>query len=124
MKCIRRSHLTQSSMENLLTEIKVMKELQHEHIVQLVEFDVRLTQCWPSPQDFSCYCIVCIVPIVRWRYVSVRSKVAMTVITHINQQSQFAHSLECSKKFHLHSGTSTTYFWSWNTAMVGIYQTS
>ena len=61
MKCIRRSHLTQSSMENLLTEIKVMKELQHEHIVQLVEFDVRLTQCWPSLQDFNyyCMCVLC-----------------------------------------------------------------
>ena len=27
-------------MENLLTEIKVMKQLQHEHIVQLSEFEV------------------------------------------------------------------------------------
>jgi hypothetical protein len=27
-------------MENLLTEIEVMKQLQHEHIVQLSEFEV------------------------------------------------------------------------------------
>ena len=40
VKCIKRSRLTVSSMENLLTEIKVMKQLQHEHIVQLSEFEV------------------------------------------------------------------------------------
>ncbi|CAI8024784.1 Serine/threonine-protein kinase ULK3 [Geodia barretti] len=39
VKCIKRSRLTVSSMENLLTEIKVMKQLQHEHIVQLSEFE-------------------------------------------------------------------------------------
>jgi serine/threonine-protein kinase ULK/ATG1 len=39
VKCIRRSCLTSSSMANLLTEIKVMKQLQHEHIVKLEEFE-------------------------------------------------------------------------------------
>ena len=40
VKCIKRSRLTITSMENLLTEIKVMKQLQHEHIVHLAEFEV------------------------------------------------------------------------------------
>ena len=52
VKCIKRSHLTHSSMENLLTEIKVMKQLQHEHIVHLVEFEVSK---WSFPQ---CWCLI------------------------------------------------------------------
>ena len=40
VKCIKRNRLTHSSMENILTEIEVMKQLQHEYIVQLTEFEV------------------------------------------------------------------------------------
>ena len=43
VKCIKRNRLTNTSMENLLTEIKVMKQLQHEHIVQLADFQVSCT---------------------------------------------------------------------------------
>ena len=40
MKCIERSRLTKLSMENLITEIKVMRELDHKHIVKLKDFEV------------------------------------------------------------------------------------
>ena len=40
VKCIERRHLTNSSMENLLTEIKLMKQLDHEYIVKLRDFEV------------------------------------------------------------------------------------
>lgn len=41
IKCIERSRLTKVSTENLFTEIKVMRELNHEHIVRLEDFEVR-----------------------------------------------------------------------------------
>lgn len=41
IKCIERSRLTKASTENLFTEIKVMRELNHEHIVRLEDFEVR-----------------------------------------------------------------------------------
>ena len=40
VKCIERKRLTNGSMENILTEIKLMKDLHHEHIVKLLEFEV------------------------------------------------------------------------------------
>ena len=40
MKCIERKRLTNSSMENLFTEIQLMKELDHEYIVKLIDFEV------------------------------------------------------------------------------------
>ena len=40
IKCIERSRLTKVSTENLFTEIKVMKELDHKHIVKLEDFEV------------------------------------------------------------------------------------
>ena len=40
VKCIERGKLTKISMENLLTEIEVMKELDHKHIVKLKDFEV------------------------------------------------------------------------------------
>ena len=39
IKCILRSRLNKVSTENLFTEIKVMKELDHEHIVKLEDFE-------------------------------------------------------------------------------------
>ena len=40
VRCIERGKLTKISMENLLTEIEVMKELDHKHIVKLKDFEV------------------------------------------------------------------------------------
>ena len=40
MKCIERKKLTKVSMENLLTEIELMKDLEHKHIVKLKDFEV------------------------------------------------------------------------------------
>ena len=40
MKCIERRRLTKVSMENLMTEIKVMMDLDHQHIVKLKDFEV------------------------------------------------------------------------------------
>lgn len=43
IKCIERSRLTKVSTENLFTEIEVMKELSHDHIVKLEDFEVSLS---------------------------------------------------------------------------------
>ena len=40
IKCIEKKRLTKSSMENLLTEISVMKDIDHKHIVKLIDFEV------------------------------------------------------------------------------------
>ncbi len=40
IKCIDRKKLTKLSSDNLLTEIAVMKELHHEHVVKLKDFEV------------------------------------------------------------------------------------
>jgi len=40
VKCIERRRLTKVSMENLITEIKVMREMDHKHIVKLKDFEV------------------------------------------------------------------------------------
>ena len=40
VKCIERSRLNKASTENLFTEIKVMKDLKHDHIVKLEDFEV------------------------------------------------------------------------------------
>lgn len=39
IKCIERCRLNKVSTENLFTEIRVMKELNHEHIVKLQDFE-------------------------------------------------------------------------------------
>ena len=44
VKCIERRRLTKVSMENLMTEIKVMMDLDHQHIVKLKDFEVRQAQ--------------------------------------------------------------------------------
>ena len=41
IKCIERSRLNKVSTENLFTEIRVMKELNHDHIVKLKDFEVN-----------------------------------------------------------------------------------
>nr|CAB3267502.1 serine/threonine-protein kinase ULK3-like [Phallusia mammillata] len=38
IKCIRKSSLNRTSTENLLVEIEILKQIKHEHIVQLVDF--------------------------------------------------------------------------------------
>lgn len=40
VKCIERCRLSANSAENLFTEIKVMKEISHTNIVQLLDFEV------------------------------------------------------------------------------------
>ncbi len=42
VKCIERSRLNKVSMENLFTEIQVMKDLKHDHIVKLEDFEVSM----------------------------------------------------------------------------------
>ena len=41
IKCVEKSSLNKASTENLLTEIKLLKTLNHEHIVQLKDFQVQ-----------------------------------------------------------------------------------
>ena len=41
IKCIEKKRLNKHSMENLLTEISVMKDLNHRHIVKLIDFEVK-----------------------------------------------------------------------------------
>ena len=40
IKCIEKKRLNKHSMENLLMEIRVMKDLNHRHIVKLIDFEV------------------------------------------------------------------------------------
>lgn len=40
IKCIKKSGLNKSSTENLLSEIKILKQIKHDYIVQLVDFQV------------------------------------------------------------------------------------
>ncbi|XP_054720219.1 serine/threonine-protein kinase ULK3-like [Uloborus diversus] len=38
VKCVQKSSLTKSSVENLLTEISILKKIKHNHIVELKDF--------------------------------------------------------------------------------------
>ena len=40
IKCIKKSSLNKSSTENLLREIKILKQIKHDYIVDLVDFQV------------------------------------------------------------------------------------
>ena len=43
IKCIQKHSLSKSATENLLTEIELLKKLDHEHIVKLKDFEVSKT---------------------------------------------------------------------------------
>lgn len=40
IKCIRKSGLNRSSVENLLVEIEILKQIDHPNIVKMVDFQV------------------------------------------------------------------------------------
>ena len=40
IKCIQKRSLSKSASDNLITEISLMKELDHDHIVKLADFQV------------------------------------------------------------------------------------
>ena len=42
IKCIKKKSLSKRGADNLITEIQVLKDLKHRHIVQLHDFTVRL----------------------------------------------------------------------------------
>lgn len=42
IKCVQKSSLTKSSVENLITEISILKKVKHENIVELKDFQVTL----------------------------------------------------------------------------------
>lgn len=49
IKCISKKKLSKTSVERLLTEIKLMKdELQHPYIVQMIDFMVSMYVMSPS----------------------------------------------------------------------------
>lgn len=41
IKCVLKSSLNKASTENLLTEIELLKKLNHENIVRLEDFQVQ-----------------------------------------------------------------------------------
>ena len=41
IKCIKKTSLNKSSVENLMKEIEILKKIQHEHIVSLLDFQVN-----------------------------------------------------------------------------------
>lgn len=41
VKCVAKKSLNKASVENLLTEIEILKGIRHPHIVQLKDFQVR-----------------------------------------------------------------------------------
>lgn len=44
VKVVSKKSLNKSSMENLLTEIEILKTVRHPHIVQLKDFQVQCFQ--------------------------------------------------------------------------------
>ena len=48
VKCIEIHRLSPKSKENLVTEIKLMKQFDHKHIVKLKDFYVRELEFFPS----------------------------------------------------------------------------
>ena len=42
IKCIQKRSLSKTATENLLTEIELLKKLDHEHIVKLKDFEVSV----------------------------------------------------------------------------------
>jgi len=40
IKCVLKSSLNKAATENLLVEIEILKQIKHEHIVQLLDFQV------------------------------------------------------------------------------------
>ena len=42
IKCILKGSLSKTATENLFTEIKLLKKLDHEHIVKLKDFEVSV----------------------------------------------------------------------------------
>lgn len=41
IKCVAKKSLNRASVENLLTEIEILKGIRHPHIVQLKDFQVH-----------------------------------------------------------------------------------
>lgn len=41
IKCVAKKSLNKASVENLLTEIEILKGIRHPHIVQLKDFQVQ-----------------------------------------------------------------------------------
>jgi len=72
VKVVSKKSLNKTSMENLLTEIEILKTVRHPHIVQLKDFQVQI----PSIQ-FS----VCVIVLVYLSSLSL--SVSGTVITSI-----------------------------------------
>lgn len=48
IKCVAKKSLNKASVENLLTEIEILKSIRHPHIVQLKDFQVRAWGGAPS----------------------------------------------------------------------------
>ena len=65
------------SMENLLTEIEVMKELDHPHIVKLKDFEVCVCVC-------VCVCVQCVCVRVCVYSVCVHVHVCVYIKTAMN----------------------------------------
>lgn len=55
VKCVDRRRLSSTSVENLITEIEVMKQLKHKHIVRLLDFEVQSLH-----SSRTLYCIECV----------------------------------------------------------------
>jgi len=70
VKVVSKKSLNKTSMENLLTEIEILKTVRHPHIVQLKDFQVQI----PSIQ----FCVIVLVYLS-----SLCLSVSGTVITSI-----------------------------------------
>lgn len=51
VKVVSKKSLNKSSMENLLTEIEILKTVRHPHIVQLKDFQVQTPVKIPISHD-------------------------------------------------------------------------
>lgn len=56
IKCIQKRSLSKSATENLLTEIELLKKLDHEHIVKLKDFEVSKAAAVPTTVHVNVVC--------------------------------------------------------------------
>jgi serine/threonine protein kinase len=52
IKCVAKRSLNKASVENLLTEIEILKDIRHPHIVQLKDFQVGAWDGTPSKESW------------------------------------------------------------------------
>ena len=87
VKCIQRKRLSKSSSENLIREIEILKGINHEHIVQLRDFQ------WDADNVFLVleYCSGGDLSMFLRRYVRLPERIARKFLRQLALALQFIH---------------------------------